>query len=124
MVKISGFADEISKDVQEQIDGLRSLGIRHTALRGAWGKNVMDWTEEDCARIRGMLDAAGIGVSEIGSPVGKDPIDEPFERTAERLAKTVRLAKFFRTPNIRMFSFYPPEKGEKAGWEQKYRGEV
>ena len=84
----------------------------------------MDWTADERGQIKAALDAAGIGVSEIGSPIGKTPIDEPFEKTQAALAHGVELAKFFGTPNIRMFSFYPPAAGDKAGWEKKYRDEV
>ncbi len=124
MAKLSGFADEISAELDEQIAGLKACGISHVALRGCFGKNIMEWTDADCERIRQGLAAAGIGVSEIGSPIGKTPIDEPFENTQAALDRAVKLARLFGSPNIRLFSFYPPARGDKAGWEKKYRGEV
>ena len=36
--KISGFADEISDDLQQQIDGLRKLDMHYVEMRGADGK--------------------------------------------------------------------------------------
>jgi sugar phosphate isomerase/epimerase len=124
MAKVSGFADEISPDLSEQIDGLTSLGVKFIALRGCFKKNVMDWTVDERDRIKKALDAAGIGVGEIGSPVGKTPIDEPFEQAAASLDHAVKLAQFFETPNVRMFSFYPPKTGDKANWLKTYRDEV
>jgi len=111
MAKISGFTDEVSSDLDEQIEAARAIGAHHVALRGCFDKNVMEWSDAECERIRAALDAAGIGVSEIGFPVGKSPIDEPFERTAEALARAIELARLFEAPYIRMFSFYPPTDG-------------
>jgi len=124
MARISGFIDEVSKDLDEQVAGCKALGLRYVALRGCLGKNVMEWSAQECERIKRALDSAGIGVSEIGSPIGKTPIDEPFERTREALAHAVELAKLFGTPNIRMFSFYPPAAGSADGWRNRFRGEV
>lgn len=110
--RLSGFVDEINTEsLEAQVAGARELGIGNVALRTCFGKNVMDWTADECGRIKSALDAAGLGVSEIGSPVGKVPIDSPFEQTQAALAHAVELARLFETPNIRMFSFYPPEAG-------------
>jgi sugar phosphate isomerase/epimerase len=124
MAKVSGFIDEVSKELDEQVSACKSLGLRYVALRGCFGKNVMDWSPEECGRIKQALDSAGVGVSEIGSPIGKTAIDEPFEQTQAALAHAVELAKLFVTPNIRMFSFYPPAAGPADEWRKKFRGEV
>jgi sugar phosphate isomerase/epimerase len=124
MAKLSGFADEVSSELDEQIAGLKVCGIGNVALRGCFGKNIMEWTDAECYQIKKGLDVAGIGVSEIGSPIGKTPIDDPFEKTQAALDHAIRLAELFETPNIRLFSFYPPAVGEKAGWEKAFRGEV
>lgn len=124
MAKVSGFVDEISRELDEQVAGCKAIGLRYVALRGCFGKNVMEWSEDECGRIKRALDASGIGVSEIGSPIGKTAIDEPFEKTQAALGQAVRLAEFFETPNIRMFSFYGPGGGDAQGWRQAFRGEV
>ena len=41
MMKLSGFADEISPVLDEQLRVLEEEGIRHLELRGVWGKNVV-----------------------------------------------------------------------------------
>src|SRR5690606_20846544 len=65
----------------------------------------------------------GFGISAIGSPIGKVPIDSPFEPHLEKYRHAIDLARRFGTPNIRVFSYYPPE-GDPAGWQEKYRNEV
>ncbi len=43
MLKLAGFADEISPDLSLQIEVFKKLGITHFELRGVAGKNVLDF---------------------------------------------------------------------------------
>ena len=43
MLKLSAFADEISPQLDEQINFCRDNGITHFELRGVYGKNVLDF---------------------------------------------------------------------------------
>ncbi len=63
---ISGFGDEISADPREQLAVLGSLGITHLDLRGAWGRNVLDFSDQDVARLRALLRRAGLHVEHDG----------------------------------------------------------
>ena len=76
---LTGFADEISADFDEQLAGLRSLGMSHIELRGLDGVNISDLTNEQAREYRRKLDDAGISVSALGSPIGKINILEDFE---------------------------------------------
>ena len=103
---ISGFGDEIADDPAEQLDVLAGLDIRHLDLRGAWGKNVLDFDEDDVRRLTAVLAEKGARVAMIGSPVGKSQIAEPAAYEQGRLETAIRLAAAFETPLIRLFSFY------------------
>lgn len=116
----SGFADEYSSVLDEQIAGLGKLGIRHLELRFADQINVSDFTVEKTAEVKAKLDAAGITVSAIGSPLGKIRVDEDFDAHLEKARRTFWLANRLGCPYIRMFSFYPP-KGKDI---RDYRDEV
>jgi sugar phosphate isomerase/epimerase len=70
-----------------------------------------------------MLADAGIGLSAIGSPIGKVPIDSPFEPHLDLFKRAIELCGVFGTMNIRVFSYYPPEKGFDGNWAP-YRDEV
>ncbi len=111
MITLTGFADEISPDLGEQIETLQSEDMKHLELRGVWDTNVLDFSAEQRAEIKSRLDAAGIGVSSIGSPIGKVRIDEPWEGHVERFRTALDAAEHFEAPNIRLFSYYPPEGG-------------
>jgi sugar phosphate isomerase/epimerase len=103
---ISGFGDEIADDPAEQLDVLASLEIHHLDLRGAWGRNVLDFDDDDVRRLKALLSERGAQVATIASPVGKSQIGEPSSFESARLDTAIRLAAAFATPLIRMFSFY------------------
>jgi sugar phosphate isomerase/epimerase len=111
MVRLSGFADEIGPDLELQIQTLASEGLKFLELRGVWGKNVLDLTADDRNRLKKRLRQAGIGVSSIGSPIGKVRIDEPWADHVARFKIALDAAEFFEAPFIRIFSYYPPEGG-------------
>lgn len=106
MVKLSGFADEISPDLQVQLDTLDSLKIHFLELRGVWGKNVLDLTDEELDGVRKELRNRGIGVSAIGSPIGKVGIDSDFAEYRPKVQRAIDVANMMESPYIRMFSFY------------------
>ncbi|MBN1934782.1 MAG: sugar phosphate isomerase/epimerase [Anaerolineae bacterium] len=106
MVKLSGFADEISPELDVQLDTLDSLGIRFLELRGVWGKNILALSDDELDQVKAELDRRGIGVSAIGSPVGKAPIDNDFEAYRQVVQRAIDVAIKMDCPYIRIFSFY------------------
>jgi sugar phosphate isomerase/epimerase len=106
MVKLSGFADEISQDLGEQMDTLASLGVRYFEFRGVWEKNVLDLDQDELARVKAEIDRRGIGVSALGSPLGKAPIDADFHDYKKLVQHAIDVANMMETRYIRMFSFY------------------
>jgi 3-dehydroshikimate dehydratase len=123
MIRLSAFADEISADLDEQIAVLRSENISFLDLRGVWNTNVLDLSDAQVEELRQTLHDQGIGVAAIGSPIGKVPIDSPFDEHLQRFERAITLAKIFDTPYIRIFSFYPPANTSSAD-PAEWRGEV
>jgi 3-dehydroshikimate dehydratase len=121
MFTISAFADEISPDPQQQIDVLKACGVRHIEFRSILGTNVLALSDLQVREFKALLDANGFRLSAIGSPIGKIRIDEPFEPHLEKFKRAIELCRLFETPNIRVFSYYPPEG--TVDWP-KWRGEV
>jgi sugar phosphate isomerase/epimerase len=116
---LSAFGDEAADDLAEQLDVLGGEGLRYLELRGAWGRNVLDFDHDDLARARALLDGRGFGVSAIGSPIGKSPLSEPRAFELARLERAITAAEAFGTRLIRVFSFYVPE-----GQAEQHRDEV
>jgi sugar phosphate isomerase/epimerase len=106
MWTVSGFADEISADLNEQCHHLGLLGVRFLELRSAWDINVSAFTSGDLARVAPILDLHSIGVSAIGSPVGKVYLDEDFGLDLNRLERAIEVAHQFSARFIRVFSYF------------------
>jgi len=115
MIRLSAFADEISADLDEQIAVLTGENIRFLELRGVWGVNVLDLSDQQVAEVKRALDAAGIGVSAIGSPIGKVPISASFDEHLHRFERALTVARAFETPFVRIFSFYAPSPTGAVG---------
>lgn len=108
MIYISAFADEIAPDLQEQIAVLQSENIRYLDLRSVWGVNVLDLSDQQLQDAKQLLQASGIGVAAIGSPIGKVPVNFPFDEHLQRFERALTVATELETRYIRLFSFYPP----------------
>jgi sugar phosphate isomerase/epimerase len=112
MMHLAAFADEISPDLDEQIKTCRQNSVTHFELRGAYGKNVLDFDADLRSEIKTKLAANGMGVICVGSPIGKVTIDQPWEPHFARFKIAVDLAEYFAAPLLRIFSYYPPKKGQ------------
>ena len=115
---VSCFADEISVSLDRQIQVLNELGIKFVEFRSADGTGVADFTDEQAKEAKKRLDAAGIRVSAVGSPIGKIGIEDDFEAHMKKLQRIERIADIFETPYIRMFSFYLPENADQYPLKQ------
>jgi sugar phosphate isomerase/epimerase len=120
-MRLCGFADEISPNLDEQIKTCKDVGVTHFELRGAYNKNVLDFDKSVRNEVKTKLKDNGLAVASIGSPIGKVKIDEPWERHFERFKIAVESAEFFEAPMIRIFSYYPANEGEDV---HKHREEV
>lgn len=109
MFTLSAFADEISPNPQVQIDILKTCGVRFIEFRSIHKTNVLNLSDAQIAEFKALLDKSDLKVSAIGSPIGKVRIDEPFEPHLEKFRRAIHLCRVFNTPNIRIFSYYPPE---------------
>ena len=120
MWTLTGFADEISPDLEEQLETLDAESMRFMELRSVWNKNVLDLTDRELGGIKTALSDRGIGVSSIGSPIGKIPVADPFEPHLEHFRRALQAARILGAPYVRVFSFFIP-KGEDP---TSYRDEV
>lgn len=119
MFTLSGFADEVSEDLNVQLDTFQKLGIDYIEFRGVWGKNVLALSDGEVKAVKAALKKRDMKVSAIGSPIGKIRIDDPLGPHLEGLGRAIDLAEFFDCQYIRMFSFFVPE-----GEADDYRPQV
>ena len=106
---LSAFADEYTQDFRAQCEALCRFGIAHIELRFVNGKNVSVLTESEVREVKALLDASGIRVSAIGSPLGKIRLNENFSKHMDTAKRVLETACVLDTEYIRIFSFYLPE---------------
>ena len=109
---ISGFSDEISSDFDTQLEVVANLGMRYLSLRGIDGKNIGDFSVAEIKEnVQPRLQKAGIGVSSIGSPLGKIFIndEEGFAKQKVMLEELCKISILLDCKYIRIFSFYTPK---------------
>ena len=87
--KISGFADEIDGNLDVQIESLTKLGLKYVEMRGVDGNNLIYHDNAKVKDIKNRLDAAGISLSALGTPLGKIGITDPFEKHFEEYKRAV-----------------------------------
>ena len=106
---ISGFADEIDPQLDVQLKVVKELGMDHICFRAADGKGVAEYTLEEVKEvIKPRLDAAGVKVSSLGSPIGKIDIDDDaaYEKQLKQLDTLCQICNLLDCKYIRMFSFW------------------
>lgn len=126
MFLLSAFADEISPDPRVQVDVLTANRVRFIEFRSIHSTNVLALSDQQIGEFKKLIDGEGIGLSAIGSPVGKYAVDAEFAPHLDKLKRAIELCGVFGTPNIRVFSFYPPGNDPKfnpADWPA-HRDEV
>ena len=112
---LTGFADEISPDLQTQVQTLVKLGVKGLDLRSVDGINVLDLTPSDLSRVHDLCEENGIHVQSIGSPVNKVPYDVMNAATEmDRLRRAARAANLIHVKRIRIFTPEAPEDQHDA----------
>ena len=118
-IRLSGFADEIDKSFDRQMEVIPALGMEYIEIRGVDSKNVADLTDEEVAEVKAKLDAAGVKISSIGSPIGKIDITDDFDAHMEKFRRVAATAKALGTRYIRMFSFFMPKDSDPADYREE-----
>jgi sugar phosphate isomerase/epimerase len=116
---LTGFADEISPELEEQLETLGEESIGYMELRSVWNTNVLDLSDDELDRVKSAAAQRDIGISSIGSPIGKVAVTEPFGPHLERFRRALHAADVMETPYIRVFSFFIPEGHEPGHFREE-----
>ena len=103
---LSAFADEAGSSLDEQIAALKRNEIGYIEPRNINGKPILTLTDEELKEIKKKLDENGIKVNSLGSPIGKYPITEPFDKHLVDFHRAIEVCKILGTDKMRMFSFF------------------
>ncbi len=116
---LSAFADEAGSSLDEQIAALKRNEIFYIEPRNIGSRPILTIDDDELHRIKNELDKNGIKVNSLGSPIGKYPIEEPFEIHLADFKRAIEVCKILGTDRMRMFSFFV-----KQDELCKYRDEV
>jgi sugar phosphate isomerase/epimerase len=91
-LRIAAITDEFSPDPEIALDAMAGIGMRGAELRVLWEKNILDLSNDELRRLRGMLAVRGMETVSIASPLLKCVLpDAPA--VDERLQKDVFASK-------------------------------
>ena len=126
--------DEVYPDnFAKSLDWIKEQGLKHIEVRVVDGVNIANMSDEQVAAVRAQIDARGLSVSAIASPLYKCALDpsrpvasgdvfgqaeESAEAHHEKLKRVIAIAKALGTTNIRIFSFWREKEPER------YFGEI
>lgn len=120
---IAAITDEFSPDLETALAPMSEIGMEGVELRVVGGKNILDLTDDELKRAQDSVDARGMKVVSIASPLlkcvlpGGPGIDSRFQHDVfaskhtyedqPRLAaRAFEIAQFFDAPVVRVFSFW------------------
>lgn len=106
--RLCAFADEADASLDGQIRALKRNGISLLEIRGIGKKSIIDITPSEAKEIRARLDAEGIRVWSLGSPIGKIRLTDPMAPHLDALKRLLECGNLLGAENLRMFSFYLP----------------
>ncbi len=124
LFRVAVITDEISQDFGHACEiASREFGMEWVELRGMWDKNIVNLDSHDISEVQRILEKYKLRVTDIASPLFK--VDWPgapkskfspkapqfgadftFDQQDEVLARSIELARAFRTDRIRCFDFW------------------
>jgi L-ribulose-5-phosphate 3-epimerase len=129
--RIAAITDEFSPDLPTALAAMAAIGMTGAELRVLSGRNIMDLTDAELARVVEQAKAYGIEIISIASPVlkcvlpGAPDIDSRFQQDVfgskhtfddqPRLAeRAFEIANLTGAKIIRVFSYWRTVKPEKC----------
>ena len=109
-IGLFAFADEAGKNLETQIEAMLENSVQGLEIRSVDGENISDISFEKAKEIKSKMDANGLSVFSIGSPIGKiDLIKDDYSAHLEKFKHCLELAEILGAKHFRLFSFYTPE---------------
>ncbi len=115
----SAFADEIDASFDAQLEALKKLSIGLIELRGIDGKSFVNLTDDEIEIVKQKLEKSGIGISALGTPIGKIDVDGDFEAHKKLLTRIMDIGDMLGCKRLRVFSFYPAQGMTDGAFKQK-----
>lgn len=119
--RIGILTDEVAPAFDEALDWIAAQRLGHVEVRVVDGKNVADLDDEQVASVRRRVDARGLAISAVASPLFKCALDPSrpvatgdrfgqeevgVEAHFAKLDRVIAIARRLGAPRIRIFSFW------------------
>jgi L-ribulose-5-phosphate 3-epimerase len=127
--KLGIITDEITEDFEQALDFISHYDLGYCELREMWQKNIMNLSQAQLDRAKGLVQKHHLKVTDIGSPLFKYNLPQMPARAEKRdtfradftdqdtdhlLHESFKLARFFGTRKVRIFSYWRVPEPEKA----------
>jgi len=105
--KLTGFADEASRDLDKQIQATKDIGWTNISARMIGGANIHELPEDEFEKVANRLDEAGIHIPEFGSLIANwgKKIDSDFAITLAEIERAIPRMQRLGTKIIRIMSY-------------------
>lgn len=130
-LRIAAITDEFSPDLEQALDAMAQIGMTGAELRVLWGRNIMDLSDDELARARDLVQARGMEVISIASPLlkcvlpGDHQVDTRFQQDVfaskhtfedqPRLTdRAFEIAKLMNAKIVRVFSYWRTLQPERC----------
>ena len=122
-MKLTGFADEASRDLEKQIEATKELGWSAISARMIGDHNIHELPQGDFDRVADRLDEAGIDIPEFGSLIANwgKTIDSDFDITLAEVERAIPRMHRLKTPYVRVMSYAQNPWGEDQQEEERFR---
>ena len=122
-MKLTGFADEASRDLDKQIAATKDLGWTAISARMMGGQNIHELPEDEFSRVADQLDAANIVIPEFGSLIGNwgKKINSDFDITLAEVERAIPRMKRLNTSMIRIMSYAQEPWGSDQQEQERFR---
>ncbi len=122
-MKLTGFADEASRDLDKQIAATRELGWSCISARMVGGSNLHELPEDEFNRVADRLDEAGIHIPEFGSLIGNwgKKITGDFDVTLAEIDRAIPRMQRLGSKIVRIMSYAQEPWGEDLHEAERFR---
>lgn len=114
---LTGFADEASKDINDQIQVTKELGWEFIESRGVGNKNLVEISEDEFDIVENTLNKAEVKINCFGSAIANwakkitDDTNPSLEETDRAIVRMKRLGtKMIRIMSYALIPNLPPEE--------------
>jgi len=120
---LTGFADEASQDLNQQIKVTKDLGWKNIESRCVNGINLHNLNEEDFEAVASTLAESGVKINCFGSAIANwaSKIDAPFEDTLTQVDRAIPRMQQLGTKLIRIMSYARCDEGQDQQEEERFR---